>query len=218
MKRLLTFFLLIAAVLVLPVWGAVSDQQFLDIAANGSVQEIIDAINGNANINAVNDYGMTALMLAADRGHPGIVDVLLKAGADGNVQNKVGYTALIIASTPDHEEVIRMLLKAGADINAKNQGGETALIHAAWFGCPEAVKILIEAGADDSVDQKGRSALIFAATTPMGNAEETVNALIDAGTDVKHKDSSGKTAADYARYNDKLKDTDALKRLEELSK
>lgn len=47
---------------------------------------------------------------------------------------------------------------------------------------------------------------------------DTVKALIEACSDVKQKDKSGRTALDYARENEKLKGTDALKKLEELSR
>ena len=91
------------------------------------------------------------------------------------------------------------------------------------MGRANAVDTLIEAGADDEIDKEGRTALIHAVTLDddvgyyLGNAE-TVNALIDAGSYVKQKDKSGRMAVDYARHNEKLKGTDALKRLEELSK
>ncbi|MBQ3456518.1 MAG: ankyrin repeat domain-containing protein, partial [Synergistaceae bacterium] len=64
-------------------------------------------------------------------------------------------------------------------------------------------------------DKYGRTALIEAATW---RRTETVNALIQAGSNVKHKDNSGKTALDYARENYNLRYSDALKRLEELSR
>ena len=42
--------------------------------------------------------------------------------------------------------------------------------------------------------------------------------LLNAGADAKAKDKDGKTAFDYAKDNDALKGTDALKKLEEASK
>ena len=44
---------------------------------------------------------------------------------------------------------------------------------------------------------------------------EVLTALLDAGADAKAKNNEGKTALDYARMNEKLKDTGALKLLEE---
>ena len=64
-------------------------------------------------------------------------------------------------------------------------------------------------------DNDGYTALMMAAD---GGHTENVDALIDAGTDVNAKDNYGKMAVDYARENEKLKGTDLLKRLEELSK
>ena len=89
---------------------------------------------------------------------------------------------------------------------------------AAWMGYADIVNTLIEAGANDEVDHSGKTALIHAAASDYFGNTETVNALIDAGSYVKHKDKSGRMAVDYARQNDKLKDTDVLQRLEELSK
>ncbi len=108
-------------------------------------------------------------------------------------------------------------INSGANINAKDYRGYTVLMLAADQGHTETVNALIEAGADDLTDNAGKTALIHAASSEYSNPE-TVNALIDAGSNVKQRDNIGKTAVDYARDNPKLKGTDALKRLEELSK
>ena len=47
---------------------------------------------------------------------------------------------------------------------------------------------------------------------------EVLNVLLKAGADVNEKDKNGRRAVDYARGNKRLAGTDALKRLEELSK
>ena len=98
-------------------------------------------------------------------------------------------------------------------VKIKDNHGNTALMFA---GNAEIVNALIEAGADDLTDNEGKTALIHATSSDDSN-HETVNALIDAGSNVKHKDNSGRMALDYARDNPDLKGTDALKRLEELS-
>lgn len=51
-----------------------------------------------------------------------------------------------------------------------------------------------------------------------GNAEVLVLILLKAGADAKAKDSTNKTALDYARANAKLKDTDAYRQLEKASR
>ena len=60
------------------------------------------------------------------------------------------------------------------------------------------------------------TALMYAA---MGNTNpEVIRVLLDAGADGKARDKNGKTAFDYAQDNEKLKGTDALRKLEEASK
>ena len=44
---------------------------------------------------------------------------------------------------------------------------------------------------------------------------KVLTVLLEAGADAKAKSNEGKTALDYARENEKLKDSGALKLLEE---
>ena len=54
-----------------------------------------------------------------------------------------------------------------------------------------------------------------AASTPN---PEVITTLLEAGADAKANSNAGKTAIKNARDNESLKDTDALKKLEEASK
>ena len=107
-------------------------------------------------------------------------------------------------------------INSGINVNAKGNYGHTALMRAASHGHTEIANALIKAGAAvNAKDYDGDTALILAALS--GNTE-IVNALIDAGSYVNEKNNRGKMAVDYARENYKLKGTDALQRLEELSR
>lgn len=111
-------------------------------------------------------------------------------------------------------EYMNTLIKAGADVNAQNDDGQTALMLGARSIIDNAkVNDLIEAGADiNAQDNNGKTALMYACNP------KVLNALIDAGADVNARDSEGKMAIDYARESKYLKGTDALKRLEKLSR
>ncbi len=49
----------------------------------------------------INEFGDTALMLAAEEGHTEAVNALLVNGANINAINKDGWTALMIAAQKD---------------------------------------------------------------------------------------------------------------------
>ena len=106
-------------------------------------------------LNALNKYGHTALMIATEIE---IVELLLEAGADPNIQVQSsiiplinGATALIIAVFNGDKETVQLLLKAGADPNKATMTGETALTYAVTLAHYEIVDELIKAGASTNI-------------------------------------------------------------------
>src|SRR5262249_33474306 len=86
-------------------------------------------------VDAQDQEGDTALMLAARHGSLDIVDLLLKAGANPNLatgiipdaaNTRFGCTALMSAARYGYLDIVQLLLKAGANPNLKNNRGETA--------------------------------------------------------------------------------------------
>lgn len=57
-------------------------------------------VERGARLDEVDDRGRTALMIAAERGHPLIVEWLLQAGADATLADKEGKTAADLAASP----------------------------------------------------------------------------------------------------------------------
>ena len=105
----------------------------------------------------------------------GIVQALLKAGADLRLTTIDGTTALMVAAglgrctfspglqrgrrSPSGEATVTLLLDAGADINAVNEADFTALHGAAFRGLDEVLKILVDRGAHiNARDYRGRTA------------------------------------------------------------
>ncbi len=66
-------------------------------SSEGTEDVVRYLIDKGADLNAQCDSGWTALMRAADGGHPGHVEALIKAGAGVNLKTKKGYTALGMA-------------------------------------------------------------------------------------------------------------------------
>lgn len=77
----------------------------------------------------------TALHLAAEGGHVGVVDVLLGLGVSMQAKDGEGLTALHVAASKGHEEFVRLLVHKGADFKSQSQLGLTALHVAAAGVC-----------------------------------------------------------------------------------
>lgn len=117
----------------------IKDTPFLYAGAEGR-DEILKLIlaTGNAKIGDTNRYGGTALIPAADRGHPSTVRILIDAGLDVDHVNNLGWTALLEAvilgdGGPAHQEVVGILVDAGAR-QIPDRDGVTPLEHARQRG------------------------------------------------------------------------------------
>lgn len=143
-------------------------------------------------IEAANDWGETALVLAARAGNADELELLLGGGADPNATANTGETALMEAAASGDAEIVSILIGAGADLDAIDRDGWTALLAAAHAGHNEIVLALIEAGADvDRASELGWTPLLSAA---YDGHLELVTALVAAGADVNISSSGGKTA------------------------
>ena len=155
-------------------------------------------------------------------GMPQDVQAAIDKGADVNARDTTrDFTPLMYAASFNpNPDVITVLLKAGADIKARSNSGTTALMAAAGDQSPEVITVLLKAGSDiNAHNGAGATALMYAAG--VNQNPEVIMMLLKAGADAKAKDSIGQTAFDYAQDNAnhaQLKDTDALKQLEEASK
>ncbi len=105
-----------------------------------------------ADVGAKDSYNGTGLIRAAERGHPRIVDRLLRAGVEVEVDNRLGWTALLEAvilgdGGPAHVETVRLLLDGGADPSLPDRDGTTPLTHAERRSQSAVVDLLRAAGA-----------------------------------------------------------------------
>ena len=79
-------------------------------------------------------------MTASSKGHGGIVQALLVAGADINISNVHGYTALHYAVYSNHSVCVARLLMEGADDTIIDDDNETAFQIAVGLNRPYAVR------------------------------------------------------------------------------
>ncbi|MFB2835251.1 ankyrin repeat domain-containing protein [Floridanema evergladense] len=109
-------------------------------------------------------FGRSALMYAAESGHPEIVRVLLLSGANPDRQDAVNYTALALAAENRHLNIVQALVAAGANVNQSVTYGKTPLMLACEKGTVEMVEFLLDRGAQvNAVSQDRNTALALAA-------------------------------------------------------
>ncbi len=82
----------------------------------------------NANINAVDSGGLTALHRAAMKGNVKEVERLLASGANVDARTPARLTPLHFAAENGYLEIVQVLLKHGADIDARNDDGYVRFI------------------------------------------------------------------------------------------
>jgi hypothetical protein len=97
-----------------------------------------------ADVNARDDGGATALMLAAGRDDPSFLEPLLAAGANVDAQDSLGRSALMVAAESFHNEIVkvRILLDAHADVALRDGEGRTALQRLGPEADPELRRLL----------------------------------------------------------------------------
>ncbi|KAI0257459.1 ankyrin repeat-containing domain protein [Lactifluus subvellereus] len=76
-----------------------------DIAATSAFLRDSEGLD----INALDEYGYTALHLAADRGNIATVELLLKHGADKALKDTDGYTAADLATIAQRPDIVALL-------------------------------------------------------------------------------------------------------------
>ena len=122
--------------------------------------------------------GQTPLMWAAAEGHPGVMRVLVEAGADVNARSTIVAWERQRTSEPRDKWL--------------PPGGLTPLLFAARQGCVDCTRVLLSSGANPNiVDPDQHTPLIVAL---INGHFDVAGALIDAGADLDMQDKVGRTA------------------------
>lgn len=182
-----------------------------------SIAEFLLTIPG-IDVNAQNEYGSTALMIACIHGHEKMVELLLKAGGSKtainvNIQDTHGQTALITAliyakvfayhaqQFYKNEIIIKLLLDfPGLMINAQDKEGQTATDYALAMNLP-AIHQLIK----DKIKELTSKAFV---AVEHGDIETLKAVIVKIGTDLV--DSSGNTLLDKAFSSHNVKAVEFL--------
>lgn len=134
----------------------------------GDEKAIIAAIEKGADVNARNEYGITALWIAASKGKTEVVELLVARGANPNARDDIWYQTPLSHALAKVENV-KVLLKAGAkDVDA-------AAIAAASKGNTAVLQAVLDTG---KVRQEALDSALFRTAE---SSKEIREALVKAG-------------------------------------
>nr|XP_025039493.1 ankyrin repeat domain-containing protein 27 isoform X2 [Pelodiscus sinensis] len=150
-------------------------------------------------VNVSNQDGYTPLHMAAMHGHPELVFLLLKHGANISAKNTNHAVPLHLACQKGHFQVVKRLMDCSAKPNKKDVHGNTPLMYACLNGQHEIAALLLEHGASVNLsNSKGNTALHEAV---IGKHEILVELLLQNGASNRIRNKRQCTPLDCAELN-----------------
>jgi ankyrin repeat protein len=163
-------------------------------SAHGHVDAVEYLVNAGADVDAVHENKVTALMYAAASGHVDTMKILIQKGkASLDIKHTNGGTALLEASTGGMYEAMKLLVESGAETDFTDDDGVTPLMAIAAQGNSEAQTLILDSlKAKKSTEElvahinllsfSGGSSVMFAAA---GGHVECAKQLMELGADIK---------------------------------
>jgi len=203
-------------------------------AAVGDVERINALLSGKADIDEIDDMGVSALYYAVEAGKIETVEFLLKAGADinagiwpplyaavdtrnaalaeyllvrgGDLRPSLFWSPLAQAANSGSAEIVELFIDAGADVNAGEPRGWSKAIRQDRV---EILGLFMREGLDmNNEDQNGMTPLV---TAVIREETEIIELLRANGAQIDHRnDLYGFTALHYAARFGKRKSAEAL--------
>lgn len=103
------------------------DEDFLRAATLNQIELVEKTLNQGANINYLNDLGVSAVSVSVLKNNINMIRFLASKGADVNIDPGEGYTPLIMSVVENKPEALNELLACGADIYKRDHKNRTAL-------------------------------------------------------------------------------------------
>lgn len=179
------------------------DEQLLKAAEIKDTEGIVKFLQEGANVQAQDQRGRTALMIATYNHDTASAQELIEAGADVNLQDDMLNSPFLYAGAEGYLDILKLTIQAGADPSITNRYGGTALIPASEHGYVEVVRELLTQTSVDvnHVNRLGWTALLEAIILNDGNKrqQETIELLIHHGADVNLADGDGISPLRHAK-------------------
>ena len=171
-----------------------------DAAEAGDISAVKSLLKFSVDPNS-EKFGVSALAIAARRGHGSIVRLLLKKKASTSHDDGLPSDSIPLhqATRNSHVEIVALLLTLGATVDARDDLGRTALfetLHTPDLFDLRGATLLLKNGIDISLqDLKGNNVLHEAARR---DAVEHALRFVDRGIDVNIPNNDGLTALHLA--------------------
>jgi ankyrin repeat protein len=174
------------------------EQRFLEAARQGDRRTLERALERGVDVNARDELGCSALLLAVrDAGDLAVVEFLESRGADSDAPDTNGRTPLSWAASNGRDDLVRHLLGRGAQLDVRDDAKRTPLFHAVLGNHRDTVRLLLERGAGvDPADEFGDTPLMLACAKGF---DDMAKLLLERGADPAARNQEGRTARDRAR-------------------
>lgn len=168
---------------------------------------LLEGLLENTDINTVNSSKETLLHVAAEYGHPSIIELLIHKGARLDPQDDRGLTALHRAASRGHTDIVRALAQAGAPIYTLDLQGKTPVHLAAENEHMNSVKILMK---EETRQSESDAQDTFLHSAAMQDNWRLAEMLLQSGAPVDARKRYKHTALFYAVSRNNEKTTTVL--------
>ncbi|MFC1841966.1 ankyrin repeat domain-containing protein, partial [Candidatus Dependentiae bacterium] len=182
------------------------------------IQKAIDLIEKGADVNVINESGMSPLYAAVMLDNVELVTLLLQKNANPE-PSEMASPLVINVMLGRKREITKLLIENGANVNMQiNEGSQTPLMLAVFKNDLELATLLIEKGADVNIQAKiimlvpnvDISFTALSTAVELQNVE-MVKLFLENGADITIKNK-------YGNNKDESKDKDGKTALEQAKK
>ena len=183
--------------------GIMKDIEIINLVKKNDVQEVTKALEGGANVNAVDNNKRSLLLMATNNNQVEMIKLLVKHGADVNQQADNLDSPFLYAGASGQTEVVQLFLNNGARFDIFNRYFGSALIPACERGHVETVRLLANTKnyPVDHINRLGWTGLMEAIVLGDGSKkyQQIVQILKDAGARLNIPDHDGITPLQHAQ-------------------
>ncbi len=172
-------------------------KEFLDSVKRGELEQTKTALRKDPSlINAQDEKGISAVLLAAYHGHRDLAEFL--------ASNKPSVNIYEASTTGKTGQAIALLRKEPELVNSYSSDGFTPLHLASFFGRPETVKMLLESKAHVNAVAKNPTKVMPLHSALAGGSMPIIEMLVDHGADVNAAQQAGFTPLHEAAQSGNL--------------